>query len=109
MYIRHLIFAAVIILAAGYFFYEAKEVIFAPNLEIFEPANGTTLEASVMHVAGRTRSKLSVWVGGRIFVSDENGNFEGDIPLSPGYNQVGFSVKDRFGKETQKILKVFVK
>ena len=109
MYIRHIIFAAVIVLVAGYFFFEAKEGIFAPNLEIFEPVNGATLEASVMHVAGKTRPKLSVWAGGRIFVSDEEGDFEGDLPLSPGYNQVGFLVKDRFGKETKKILKVFVK
>ena len=109
MYIRHLIFIAVIVLVAGYFFYEAKEVIFAPNLEILEPINGSTLEATVMHVAGRTRPKLAVWAGGRIFTSDEEGNFEGDLPLSPGYNQVGFSVKDRFGKETRKVLQVFVK
>lgn len=98
-----------IIIVAGYFFYEANEVIFAPNLEIFEPANGATLEAAVMHVAGRTRPKLAVWAGGRVFTSDENGNFEGELPLSPGYNQVGFLVKDRFGNEIRKTLKVFVK
>src|SRR3989344_5056755 len=109
MYIRYIIFAAVIVLVAGYFFYEAKEVIFVANLGIFEPVNGATLEASVMHVAGKTRPKLSVWAGGRIFTSDEKGNFEGELPLSPGYNQIGFSVKDRFGNETKKVLQVFVK
>lgn len=109
MYLRQIIFIAVIILVAGYFFYEANEVIFAPELVINEPQNGATLQASVMHVSGRTRSKLAVWAGGRIFQSDEDGNFEGELPLSPGYNQVGFSVKDRFGNETRKVLQVMVK
>ncbi|KKT42560.1 hypothetical protein A2W54_01335 [Candidatus Giovannonibacteria bacterium RIFCSPHIGHO2_02_43_13] len=109
MYIRHIIFAAVIVLVAGYFFYEAKEVILAPGLEILEPVNGATLEASVMRVVGKTRPKLAVWAGGRIFTSNEEGNFEGELPLSPGYNQIGFSVKDRFGNETKKVLQVFVK
>src|SRR3989344_4784190 len=109
MYIRHVIFIAVIVLVAGYFFYEAKEVIFGPNLEILEPQNGATMEASVMHVAGKTRPKLAVWAGGRVFTSDEEGNFEGDLPLSPGYNQVGFRVADRFENETKKVLQVFVK
>ena len=87
MYIRHIIFAAVIVLVAGYFFYEAKEVILAPGLEILEPVNGATLEASVMRVVGKTRPKLAVWAGGRIFTSNEEGNFEGELPLSPGYKK----------------------
>ena len=59
--------------------------------------------------AGRTMPKTSVWVGGRTFLSNEAGIFEGILPLSPGYNEIGIYVRDRFGSETRKVLKVVVK
>ena len=109
MHIRQWIFIGIIILVAGYFFYEARGVIFAPKLVIFEPKNGETLNSTQMHIAGQTMPQTRVWVGGRIFQSDEKGIFEGDYPLSPGYNEIGIYVKDRFGAETRKVLKVVVK
>lgn len=109
MRIRLWIFIGVIVLVAIYFFYEASGVIFAPTLEILEPENGSTIQATQMHIAGKTMPAVKVWIGGREFVSNEKGIFEGIIPVSPGYNEIGISVKDRFGNETRKILKVFVK
>lgn len=109
MHIRQRIFVGVIVLAAAYFFYEASGVIFSPELKIFEPENGATLNTTQMHIAGQTMSNLKVWVGGREFVANEKGIFEGIVPLSPGYNELGISVKDRFGNETRRVLKVFMK
>lgn len=109
MSIRFWIFIGVIVLTATYFFYEASGVIFSPSLEILDPSNGATILTTQMHIAGKTLPNLKVWVGGREFISNEKGIFEGIIPVSPGYNEIGISVKDRFGSETRKILKVFVK
>ncbi|OGF58208.1 hypothetical protein A3B05_03620 [Candidatus Giovannonibacteria bacterium RIFCSPLOWO2_01_FULL_43_160] len=109
MRIRRWIFVGIIILAAGYFFYEARGVIFNPKLEIFEPKDGAVLMSAGIHIAGKTDSNLAVWVAGKTFQSDEKGIFEGDLILIPGYNLIGVSVKDRFGGETRKVLKVIVK
>ena len=99
----------IIILAGGYFFYEARGVLFNPKLEIFSPKDGAVLMSSETHIAGRTDPNLAVWVAGKTFLSDEKGIFEGDIALAPGYNQIGISVKNRFGGETRKVLRVLVK
>ena len=96
-------------MAAGYFFYEARGVFFNPRLEIFEPKDGTVLMSAEIHIAGKTDSNLAVWVAGKTFQSDEKGIFEGDISLTPGYNQIGISAKNRFGGETRKVLRVLVK
>ncbi len=109
MQFRIWIFIGVIALVAVYFFYEASGVIFSPKLEIFEPRNGATLNTTQMHIAGETIPGLKVWVGGREFFADEKGIFEGIVPLSPGSHELGISVRDRFGNQTQKTLKVFVK
>jgi len=108
MHIRRWIFLGIVILAAGYFFYEARGVIFAPKLEIFEPKDGAVINSSRLHVAGRTEPMLKVWIGGREAQADERGIFEDDIPVWPGYNQIGISVRDKFGNETRKVLRVVV-
>ena len=109
MYIRRWIFLGIIILAGGYFFYEARGVLFNPKLEIFEPKDGAVLMSARIHIAGRADPNSAVWVAGKIFQSGESGIFEGDIALAPGYNQIGVLVKGRFGGETRKVLRLLVK
>lgn len=84
-------------------------MLFNPKLEIFEPKDGAILMSAKIHIAGKTDSNLAVWVAGKTFQSDEKGIFEGDVALVPGYNQIGIWVKDRFGGETRKVLRVLVK
>ena len=84
-------------------------MLFAPRLEIFEPEDNATLHYTEILIAGRTGQNLNVWVAGKIFQSDEKGIFEGSLTLDPGLNQIGISVRDRFGNETRKILRIIVK
>ena len=109
MHIRHLIFIGLVAMAAGYFFYEARGVLFAPKLEVFEPKDGATVFGGRLHIAGRTEPNLIIWISGRNAQSDGEGIFEDEIPVQPGYNEIGISVKDRFGGETRKVLRVMVK
>lgn len=109
MHIRRLIFFGFILAVTGYFFYEARGVLFNPKLEIFEPKDGAVLMSAETYIAGKTGPNMAVWVAGKIFQSDEKGIFEGDIVLAPGYNLIGVLVKDRFGGETRKVLRVLVK
>ena len=109
MHIRRWIFVGIVIVAAGDFFYEAREVIFDPKLEIFEPKDGAIVSGGRLHVAGRTEPNLIVWISGRNAQSDGEGIFEDEIPVRPGYSEIGIFVKDRFGGETRKVLRVVVK
>lgn len=93
-------------LAAGYFFYEARGVLFAPKLQIFEPEDGETVAGGRIHVAGRTEPMLRVWISGKEAQADEKGIFEDNIPVWPGLNQIGVKVTDKFGNETRKILRI---
>src|SRR3989344_8727867 len=106
MHIRHWIFFGIIVLVAGYFVFEARGVHFAPSLEIFEPKNESKVSGSRLRIAGRTDPRLKVWIEGREVESDERGIFEDNMPIWPGYSEIGISIKDKFGNETRKILKV---
>ena len=102
MQIRRWIFVGLVAAVFGYFFYEARGVLFAPRLEIFEPPDWVSVSSSRLKIAGRTDPHLKVWIAGREVQSDGHGIFEDDIPVWPGYNQVGILVKNKFGKESSK-------
>ena len=98
-----------ILAAGGYFFYEARGVIFAPTLEILTPEEDATVGTSRLQVSGRTDPYLKVWISGREAQADEQGFFSDVVPVWPGYNELGIRVTDKFGNETKKILKIVVK
>src|SRR3989344_9126775 len=106
MHIRHWIFVILVLAVGGYFFYEARGVIFDPKLEIFEPKDGAVINSSRLHIAGRTEPMLKVWIGGREAQADEKGIFEDNIPVWPGLNEIALKVRDKFGNETRKVLRV---
>ena len=95
-----------VLAVGGYFFYEARGVLFAPRLEIFEPMDGAVINSSRLHIAGRTEPMLKVWIGGREAQADEKGIFEDNIPVWPGLNEIALKVRDKFGNETRKVLRV---
>ena len=109
MQIRQIIFLIFIIIVIGYFFYEAEGVIFAPRLDIYEPQNFSTLKSVNSNISGKSDPNIKVWVNGREFIADDKGLFRGSISLDLGYNELGIKVKNRFGKETRKVLQVVVK
>ena len=108
MQARHLFFIVIIVLVAGYFMFEARGVLFAPSLRVLEPENGSSYNTTRIHIAGVASADEKVFVNGREFVPKQNGEFDGTLTLDPGYNEIGFLVRDRFNNETKKVVKVTV-
>ena len=108
MSLRRGIFVLVVFIALGYFFFEARGVLFAPPLYIFEPHDNVVLKTTRIHIAGATDPGLHILVHGQDFIAGTNGAFDGFITLDPGYNELGFLARDRFGNETRRVLKVVI-
>lgn len=108
MFLRKVIFFLFILTAISYGIYATRGVLFAPNLEVFSPKNGEKIFGNKVNISGRTIPKNQVWIDGAQLESDESGFFEESLFFHPGYNEVGVSVKNRFGKETRKVLKFVV-
>ena len=106
---RRIVFLIIIVIALGYFIYAARSILFSPSLNIFIPRDGDAFESSLVRFAGRTDPGQRVLIQGKEFFADEAGYFEGTLVLFPGYTEIGFSAKDRFGNERRTTRKVFVK
>lgn len=108
MFLRKIIFILFILATVSYAVFAARGVLFAPHFEVFSPKNGEKIIGTRVIVSGSTSPKIKIWIDGRITESNEQGLFEESMFFHPGYNEMGISVKNRFGKETRKVLKFVV-
>lgn len=108
MQFRKIIFFLFLIAVLSYGFFTARGVIFPPRLKIISPENFSSFNGTKVNVSGFTNPSTSLWIDGRITQSDEFGFFEEVLYVHPGYNEIGISVKNKFGRESKKILKLAV-
>lgn len=105
---RHAIFVVVILASVVYFFFEARGILFTPPLYIVEPQDGEIIHTTRIHIAGSTDAGQRVVVRGQEFLADKNGNFSGMLTVGPEYQELGFLVRDRFGNERHRVVKIIV-
>ena len=108
MQARHALFLFFILGALGYFLFEARGVLFAPRLVIYEPKEDTSVTSPV-RIAGYSNADETILIEGREFKPNEQGVFSGTLILYPGYRRIGFLARDHFGNETKKIVPIVVK
>ncbi|MEI8337795.1 MAG: hypothetical protein WCF92_01455 [bacterium] len=89
--------------------FEAKKIIYGPQIDITSPKDGTTLENDGNFVvSGTTRNVSFLSLNGRQIFTDSDNNFKENLVLLPGYNIITLSAKGRYGKEISKKLKMYL-
>lgn len=100
--------AFIALLFGGYLIFQASDVIFGPELHVEAPRDGEVITGSVS-VQGITDPQTSVSINGFSAQSDEEGNFKGILPLSPGPHVLHIVVENRFGKEARDKRQIMVR
>ncbi len=85
--------------------FEAQKIIYGPRISISEPQDEETFyQNGAIKVIGTAKNISFITLDGRQIFTDQNGNFEEDFVLQPGYNIITLTAKDRYGKEITKVL-----
>lgn len=90
----------------GYSYYESRNLILGPILDFVSPINGSSTTNSVIEVKGKVKNISFVSLNDNQIFTDKNGLFSEKLLLSPGYNIIKLSVKDRFGRQKEKFLEL---
>ena len=93
----------------GYTYYRTTDLLLGPQIIIETPANGTTIEESLVHIRGTTKNITNITLNGRNIFVDESGTIKESLLLTYGYNVLELSAKDRFGRETKETLELIYK
>lgn len=89
---------------AGFVAYNVKDIVVGAPLSVRMVKDGSTVADPFLPIQGTAKNARQVHINGRQIPIDTNGNFSDGIILSPGYNVVTISQKDRFGNEREKVV-----
>lgn len=107
--LKYIFLGILFILLAGYSLYQARFLILGPQIWVESPKNGETVEDSLVIIRGRAKNIAWISLNGRQIFTDEEGNWSEKLIVSPGLSIMTVKARDRFGRETEKILQIVLK
>jgi len=103
-------FVATIVLAVlSYLGLQVKHITEPASLTIISPQNGEITTDDTLVVRGYTEPEVQVRINGEDIVNDEEGDFETDIGLGIGINEIQITATKRHGKTTSETIHVILK
>lgn len=91
-----------------YGLFESYNLILGPKINILEPKNGANFLEPIITIKGNAKNISFISINDRQIYVDKSGYFEDKILLLPGYNIISVKAKDRFGKNIEKRLQLFL-
>lgn len=91
---------------ASFVAYNIKDTIVGAPLSVRMVKDGSTVADPFLPIEGNAKHAKQVHINGRPVIIDQEGNFSDGVILSPGYNVVTISQKDKFGKEKEKVVRL---
>ncbi|MFA6338488.1 MAG: hypothetical protein WCW87_00280 [Candidatus Paceibacterota bacterium] len=107
--IKTSILLIVVIFIVSYGFYQARNIIAKPQIEITGPKDGSVFTKSFIEIDGKTKNINFISLNDRPIFVTEDGTFKEQLLLLPGYNIMKFYAKDKFGREVVKTLELMYK
>ncbi len=106
---RGILLFIVIFVVAVYIFIQYSSLLFPPSITIISPKNGQTIDGNVAEVSGKTDPYATVTVDNDEVYVNLQGAFRKSEYLFSGDNKIKVVAKNRFGKQSEKIIDVKVK
>lgn len=94
---------------ASYSLFQARNLIRGPVVNIESPKNGEATEKPLVEIKGQAKNISYITLNDRQIFVDKEGIFNQKLLLFNGYNIVKISAKDKFGRETNKIIELIYK
>ncbi|MSR87724.1 MAG: hypothetical protein EXS69_00965 [Candidatus Zambryskibacteria bacterium] len=103
---KHVILTAFFFLLTAYSLYQARFLILGPLVWIDAPQDGATVLGSTVTISGRAKNIAWMSLNDRQIFTDENGLWDEKLIVAQGLSIMTVKVRDRFGHETQRSVRV---
>jgi hypothetical protein len=94
------------VLLVAYALFQGRYLILGPRVVVESPINNNLIDAGVMIVSGQTKNVSSLTLDDRQIYTDVEGRFEEKLIAHPGINIIKLSLRDRFGREREELVRV---
>jgi len=99
----------VFVLLTAYSLYQARILLTGPRIQIDNPKDGQTVEDPLVIVEGQSKNIAWISLNDRQIFTDENGKWSEKLLVSPGLSIMTVKARDRFGRKTEKNVKIVLK
>ncbi|MEN9913121.1 MAG: Glucodextranase, domain [Candidatus Parcubacteria bacterium] len=93
-----------VLIVAGYSIWRSSDYARGPRINITDPLNWSSIQASTTPIHGIVERAHIVTMNGKPVSIDEAGNFSEIIIVFPGTNLITFIAKDQFGRSVEERL-----
>ncbi|MFW5887416.1 MAG: hypothetical protein ACOCUH_01325 [Bacteriovoracia bacterium] len=108
--IRNLIYLFFVVAIVGYALYNSRIFIAGPQIEIFSPKSGETIEESpLVRIEGEARNISFIELNNRKINTNEENQFNEPVLLYPGYNVITILARDKFDRKVEKQIELVYK
>ena len=90
-------------------FFQSKEYLEGPTIDIVSPINGSTLTEPLLHIEGVAKRVSFITLNDRQIYVDENGKISEKLLLQNGNNIILIKAVDRFQRKIEKRLEIVYK
>jgi hypothetical protein len=92
-----------------YSLYQARFLILGPQIWIDNPQDGQTVEDPLVIMEGRAENIAWISLNDRQIFTDEKGAWSEKLLVSPGLSIMTVKARDRFGRETEKSVRIVLR
>ena len=103
---KKLILIILLAFLAGYALFEARFLMFGPQVTIQEPKDGFIAANPLITIRGRAKNAAWISLNGRQIFTDAKGNFSEKLIVSRGLSIMSVNVIDRFGREARETVRI---
>lgn len=100
------ILVALFVLLALYIIFQARFIIFGPQISVISPRDTEVLSEQLITIKGHASNIAGITLNDRQIFTDENGFWEEKLLASAGVSIITVRVRDRFGRENEKSVRV---
>ncbi|MBI3283022.1 helix-turn-helix domain-containing protein [Candidatus Curtissbacteria bacterium] len=90
-----------VIIFLAYLTLQYTSILSAPKVEIYSPQNDITTTAAVIEVSGKTEEDTTISIDGQLVKVDSAGNFNYQIKLADGRNEIEIIGSKRLSPKTK--------
>lgn len=105
---RTLLIFAIASVVFFYLVYQFSFLFFGPQLTVLAPLEGSRFTTNVVEVSGKTDPYATVTINNEEVYVDLSGRFRKTMYIYSGDAKIHISAKNRYGKETKKVIDVKV-
>ena len=103
---KHWLLISLFVLFFLYVLFQARFLILGPQVWVSYPKDGEVVANSIIMMSGVARNAAWLTLNGRQIFTDEEGVWSEKLIVSPGLSIMTVSARDRFGRETEKIVRI---